>query len=377
MSEPTGARALTGGCWPTLSQELLLRAALLETEQARCAWEEWKSLVDLDDVDWGSHRLLPLLYRNLQRQGIEDAAMGRFKGIHHKAWYRNRLLIDVLAGILEAFHRAGIETMALKGAALILLHYKDHGLRPMNDLDVLVPAAQVSQAADLLSGLGWSPKFRAPHAWVFTDSSRHEFDLHWHVLAECCKAGDDDDFWAAAVPLTVGRVETRALNPTDQLLHVCAHGLKWNVLPPVRWVADATIVLNTSEIDWNRLIAQARKRELLLTMRQALGYLRRTLGARIPEEIIEEMQDAPIASAERWDYVAKTSPPDERDPLLTFWAYYREYVRSVEGERLAARLVRWPAFLRSLWGLKHAWQVPPYAISGAAKRTWRRVRRAT
>ena len=40
--------------------------------------------------------------------------------------------------VLGELRRRGIEPMLLKGAALTLLHYRDSGLRPMEDVDILV-----------------------------------------------------------------------------------------------------------------------------------------------------------------------------------------------------------------------------------------------
>ena len=71
-----------GGCWPTWEQESLLKAALLQGEEAIKAWHKWKSRVDVDQLDPGSLRLLPLLYRNLRTHGVEDPLMNRFKGIY-------------------------------------------------------------------------------------------------------------------------------------------------------------------------------------------------------------------------------------------------------------------------------------------------------
>ncbi len=60
------------GWYPTRQQELLLRAALLDGDSARESWKEWRSAIDIDLIDLGSQRLLPLLYRNLNRLEIED-----------------------------------------------------------------------------------------------------------------------------------------------------------------------------------------------------------------------------------------------------------------------------------------------------------------
>src|SRR2546430_6554391 len=49
-------------------QELLLRAALLQGPRAVEAFERWRHLVDVEELDPDSHRLLPQLYHNLDRK---------------------------------------------------------------------------------------------------------------------------------------------------------------------------------------------------------------------------------------------------------------------------------------------------------------------
>ena len=60
------------GLLPTKEQELLLKAALLKGEEAIKAWHEWKTCVDIEFIDHGSNRLLPLLYFNLVQNDIND-----------------------------------------------------------------------------------------------------------------------------------------------------------------------------------------------------------------------------------------------------------------------------------------------------------------
>ena len=81
------------GCWPTPDQELLLRAALLQREQALESWNEWRRKVNIDVIDYGSHRMVPQLYRNLQRHGVKDPLMDRLKGVYRYYLYKNEILM--------------------------------------------------------------------------------------------------------------------------------------------------------------------------------------------------------------------------------------------------------------------------------------------
>ena len=364
----------SGGSWPTPQQQTLLRAALLQGDDALCAWEDWKANSNIDNVDPGSFRLLPLLYRNLASHQNTDALMPKLKGIYRQTWYKNQLLFREIGQVLNAFQLAGIETLVLKGAALNVLYYKDAGLRPMQDFDLLVRLKDQARALQLMNTLRWELNVKAPHGWSFKNGAGREVDLHWHALAQCCKEHDDDDFWAGSVPAQVAGVPTRALNPTDQLLHVCVHGVSWNEVPPVRWIADASMILKADPIDWNRLVAQAQKRELILTLRESLNYLRKLVDAPVPAPILQALGALSVSRTEQWDYAAKICRPEEWTPFYAFWTYYREYLRSVEGKNMFHKVFGFPGFLHYLWKLNHLWQVPIYALMGAVKRTWRTVR---
>ena len=54
---------MTTSWLPSPAQTLLLRASLLDDATAQHAWREFQKFADLDTVDAGSHRLLPLLFR--------------------------------------------------------------------------------------------------------------------------------------------------------------------------------------------------------------------------------------------------------------------------------------------------------------------------
>ncbi len=310
--------------------------------------------------------------------------MNRFKGIYRLTWYENQMLFHNMSTLLRSFHNAGIQTMILKGAALTLLHYRDYGLRPLGDFDVLVRTEQASAAINLLRKLGWTPKSRSPEAFTetyisvtkghgFENATGREFDLHWHVLTECCYTNVGDDFWDGAVLTKIHDVPTHALNPTDQLLHACVHGARWNPVPPFRWVADAMMIMKTSqsELDWGRLITQAQKRRLILPLRDALSYLRDVLDAPIPSEILQSLQNMPTSKTERIEHEARARPAELVGPLRGLWFHYLRYSRLVSDASLQHKLIGFPIVLQHIWGADHLWQVPFYAIFKGMRRIWR------
>lgn len=303
---------------------------MLQGRAATDAWAQWQAQTDLDQLDYGSVRLLPLLYHNLRAHEIEHPWMGKCKGLYRRTWYQNQMLLHHAAALLPHLHAAGIETLLLKGAALVLLHYRNLGLRPMDDLDLLVPTHQATAAEDLLRKLGWTSNLPPPHlaadfasfwhAAHFKDRAGRAIDLHWHVLHRVFETGSDDEFWAGRVPVRIGDVVTTALNPTDQLLHACQHGAEYNDVPPLRWIADAVFILRTSpELDWNRFLAQAQRHHLVLPLRETLRYLRETLAPAIPLTVLQELQSQPTSKTEQRTFQSLTSRPDKQGSLLLAW----------------------------------------------------------
>ena len=89
-----------GSYWPTRAEELLLRAACGSGPSARDAWVEWQESTEFDLIDGASQQLVPLLYQNLLREGLDGADLGRCKGLYRRAWYTNQILFHHLENAL-------------------------------------------------------------------------------------------------------------------------------------------------------------------------------------------------------------------------------------------------------------------------------------
>ena len=371
----------TGYVWPTPAQQWMLRAALLPDRAGRDAWGQWTAAADIDHLDTGSFRLVPLLYRNLNRLGVKHELLGRFKGIYRRAWYENRMALHKLSGLLQLFHAAEIPTLILKGSALALLYYKDPGLRPMADLDVLVPVRKAIDAIGLLRESGWKPVEALPRRItadylsavkacnLVREKSDPQLDLHWHVFLECLEPHADDDLWDASIPVACGDAESRALSPADQLLHVCAHAMEWNAIAPMRWIADAMAVLSaTADFDWDRVLVQARRRRLVLTLQTMLPYLRRLVEAPVPDRVINELRDLPVTQAERGWMKIRTrgiSRLTVRDLLRVRFGLYQ---RSAFSARFRPAILGFPRYMQFVWGMDHWWQLPTRGARAVCRR---------
>lgn len=355
-------------CWPGEEHELLLKAALLEDPSAVGAWQRWQTKAVPQKLDEGSKRLLPLLYHNLTRLNVNHPTLTQLKKLHRQTWFDNQILFHRAEELVQTIHEAGIPTLILKGAPLALLYYKDIGERPMADIDVLVPTRYAIQTIEHLHDLNWKSVADFPnkaindlvavrHSHGFVNLKGNAFDLHWHVLRECCGPNDDDEFWEKAIPVVIGTVETRTLCPADQLLHVCVHGAKFSHVPSFRWVADAVTLLRTagSSVDWIRLVAQAKRRRLNWPMLDSLTYLKEVFEAPIPQWVLSQLLSNAAGRYEKLEYRALT----HKIPALGgFPVDIFEYLRLVNGTSMSHKVSQFPTFLKCNYGLHSMGELP-------------------
>ncbi len=315
--------------WPTHAQELLLQATLLRDERALSAWRQVRPLLDIARLDGPSQALLPMLRKNLIALGVQDELLGLFKGVHRYSWARTQTLLAPMVPRVQTLERAGIPTLLLKGAAFIADKRLDAGMRSMNDVDVLVPTERIGDAVEVLLAEGlvpvgevqpwyvveYAPRFVPSHG--FRDELDRQLDLHWNVLHASRQPDADADFWAGAVAIELLGVPTLALCPADELLLVVLHGLRWNALPTYRWALDAAVIVSGAfgEVDHDRLVEQARRRRVTVSLRAGLAYLRRVVAAEIPDATMRALEPRRPRPLERVEHRAQMTKPRRRTAL--------------------------------------------------------------
>ena len=362
--------------WPTPQQELLLRGALQKGPGAINAWEQWAATVDFENIDQGSQRLLPLLYQNLLDQGIQSPLMARYKGVYRRFWLSNQFLFNRTLPVLEALNKEGIKTLLFKGAGLVLGCNLNYAIRPMDDIDVLVPKEVAQNAINLIRKMGWQEKgelvanfHSTDHARMYHDGKGHYVDLHWRSLFNARTGKHETGYWKRSFHAKIEGVPVSIMGKTDQLIHTCVHGIWWSPIPPIRWIADAIILLENPEttIHWDHLIEHSEKLRVNLPLFQGLRYLKKGFNAPIPDNILQSLGliSVSVSRQEKWNYNLSIRKPMPVIGLFIlqitgFLAYHQKQYP-------------FPGFLRYLqhrWGVKYLWQVP---LDGVL-RLWRKIK---
>ena len=364
----------------------MLQVALLKSEKALAAWKEWRPQIDFEgEFDFATFRLLPLAYENLNALGIKAPELMRFKGAYRKIWCETHQLFHETAGAVRALEQAQIDTMLLKGAPLVLRYYKNYATRAMYDLDILVRPECARDAIATLERAGWTRnastheedlKYR--HAMQFFNAAGRELDLHWHVFFECSQDGADDTLWHYSQPMDFNGIRTRSLDPTHLLLHVVVHGVRSNPEPPIRWIPDAMKVLQHAghEIDWDRLISEAKNRRFVSRLRLGLRYLKERFDAPVPTDVLSRLASAPVTLTER---IENTVILGDQEALYqshsrNIWLIFADYQRFTAGQGFWPSLIGFTHYLRYRLGMEGRADLVKNAFQGLLRRLKRAVR---
>lgn len=338
----------------------LLRAAgLRDKVVAEREFAAYRANVTEGSEKLPARRLLPAVARNLANLGApRDPHLLR---AYAETFGVNARLLRAAGEILRALHEAGIPAIVLKGVALLVVHYRDLGGRPMSDVDILVPEAMVSRALDVLEAADWrGDPARAwlrtgMHAGVLSKDGGASLDLHRHALYEARYSAADEAFFAASLPVEAGGAPARAMAADDQLIHTIVHGLRWSIAPSSIWILDAITIVRNGALDPERVRARAASLGLTLPLRRGLELTRDILG---PDESLDSllaplMRDRESLAARAEDWFRVREPAGLLGALPNLWFAHR---RSAPPGRVG--LAGFPTFLAHAWGLGSPREVP-------------------
>lgn len=365
--------------WPSREQQLLLEAALCPGERGIAAFSEWRARVTPEhEFDWNVFRLLPLVYHNLHGQGVRDPLMARLRGVYRRAWCENHRLFHAAAPVIERLAAKGCELLLLKGAPLVLSYYRNHALRPMADIDVVVHGHQLQAAIEVLRGQGYygarevtSDLLRFMHAVQFVHPDGGQIDLHWHVLFEAAGEQADREFWAATEAAEFNGTSVRQPDPTSLLLQVIVHGVRSNEETPIRWIPDALTILRTRSgaIDWHRLLDFAGAYRLTYRLALGLRYLAETFQAPIPAFVLPALgrRQSLLERVENTVMLAD-SARFSRSALGTQWVSFTEYCRYARRGGPLAFLNGYTEYLRFRLNLEGRRELVPYLVRSLGRK---------
>jgi hypothetical protein len=294
------------------------------------------------------HGIAPLLWRALGAAGAV-AALGdaepTLRSIADVHRMEALLLFPrALSLALGPLTDGGLEPVVLKGPTLAA-RYPEPGLRPMEDIDVLLPAGDHARALGLLEARGWNVaraagRDRYDTVLVHPDVPSLALELHYGLESshERVSKLDPMALWERREPIDCLGTPAFGLPVPEELVMLSTHaGKPYHGFTRLIWIADLAMVAGSAAekgqpVHWERVRSLAEDGRCLTLVSAALA-----LARRIGVETSESMFPLP---AQGWRAAAlrrllDVSWPMEVDDPAAFHLRYA----LTDGWRRRARLL--------------------------------------
>ena len=283
------------------SLDLLAKAALAPRDVATAAWLAWRAAYDIDTTPWNEVRMLGAVAARIDALEPNSPIRPRVFGIRKFLWVQSQICLKNCESGLAALEQSRVPMMLMKGAARTARDPLSVQERLIRDVDVLVPMNQQAQAFEALQQAAWSiahtpwqvkmhelGPIASHHAWSFS-KGKSEIDLH-HVSNHLNRLrGDDDGFWARAVPTVWQGKAVFIPSAADALLIALIHGVRWSQDRSADWTVDACALLDEGPLDWDVFLQEARARQIQAHLYTGLAYLRDALHKPIPAAVMSTL----------------------------------------------------------------------------------------
>lgn len=235
------------------------------------------SAEDLSQVlEWAmEHRFAPCLHYNLGKAGLLSLLpvelADRIAAAYQRATLRALAMQRDMIRTSRVLEQAGIAHLFMKGAYLARFAYPELGLRPLRDIDVLVPHAQAIAGFEALlaNGLDRKPPHLGDPA-AHLEDRKHlpplripggaTVEVHTRTISPSpmLKTGSTQGIYETLAPRQVRRDVAGSSLPfegtEDLLLHLAVHAAidhQFNNGPLI--LSDIGWLLETHTINWPRL----------------------------------------------------------------------------------------------------------------------------
>jgi hypothetical protein len=233
------------------------------------------------------HRIAPLLWRAFGAAGARDKLGSKRAVLCSMAdTFRMEAVLLIpraVALAVQPLTEAGLEPVVFKGPA-VAARYPEPGLRPMEDIDLLLPRRDHQRALATLAAAGWrvvrpGGADRYDTVLVHREVPSLSLELHYGLegRSQRVTALDPEALWERRQPIACAGTPAFGLPLTDELVVLAAHaGKPHHGFVRLAWIADlAMIVGDAAErgtpVDWERVRALAAESRCLTVVAAALA----------------------------------------------------------------------------------------------------------
>lgn len=289
------------------------------------------------------HRLLPLLYHNLNSicpEMVPEDILKELKDYFNANVRKNLMLTGELIKVLNLLESEGINAVPYKGPVLASMAYGNIGLRQFSDLDIFIDKSDAFKIRDTLVSNGYVPQFnlrknmegnylKSQKGFVLLDKNqRFSIDFQWKF------SGNFFSFHSVPEYLFNSQLDIIKLNghnilnfsPENLLLILSIHsaGHQWSHLI---WICDIAELIKGYDLNWDEIIEKANLMGIKRMLSVNLSLVNRILGVNIPKKISKDI-DLDTTTKKISDEVQKNLFSVKlKTPNLSDWAYFHLKLR--------------------------------------------------
>ena len=271
-------------------------------------------------------------------------AFGSLEYSHIAMLVQNSVYFQELERLLAYLAANEIPVIVLKGAALTMVLYGRRDIRPMVDLDLLVPEADFARVIELLQTFGYAPStdifkrigseiqlnrvindgatidrallessgFVSLEATMDGEDTSFQpetvavgetsiaIDLHWHLVSSTfyTRHVPMDWFWEHTALVEIGQQHARVFSPEAQLLHLCSHHALHHADQGLFWLYDIAELIRQygSILDWDTVITLANRYEWGRSLASAVEGVFTVFGMPVDPAVklkVSRLQESP------------------------------------------------------------------------------------
>ena len=288
-----------------------------------------------EDVDWKSfisralnEGLLPLLYRQCRDLNLlsfmPEWAREDLHQSYRQTAFQNLLFLKFIEELGETLQRNNLPVIILKGASLLNIVYTDIGLRPMEDIDLMVHPKDLKGLKILLEDMGLVRDKVYPNTYV---RGIIHVDLHTDFLSthrirsrEGLLKIQSDKVWQRAGPFMEKEVPLYRLSTYDNLIALSFHILKHHFSRLI-WFADIKGIIKSHDVefDWLDIAAYSRNTGAERCLLYVMLLTKHLLGLKVPDDALKALGKGRLSIIEK--YILRIRMANEPMGRLSLFLY--------------------------------------------------------
>ena len=239
---------------------------------------DWNKIDHLSELHGITPQLLHAIKAQKQETLLPPYIVQKWNKEVSRIAAENICKLTVLKEIIVLFNTGNIPVVLLRGARSAWSRYPTPELRPMADLDILVPHKQLLSAVKLLQKEGYLLIKSGEWNFIHPHFSGVVLDLHvdcfpWYGVK------DMELLWKKAKPCDFSCANNVFMLPNEEtIIAETCHAVLCHGFPKLLWLLDIAL-LTHEKIDWERLSVIARNLGVTVPVQLFLELAKDMAGA--------------------------------------------------------------------------------------------------